>query len=41
MTHLASALGIAVPTASVAAKRGARMASENGYSLIELLNVKI
>ncbi len=31
MTHLASALGIAVPTASVAAKRGERMASENGY----------
>jgi len=41
MTHLASALGIAVSTASVAVKRGERMASENGYSLIELLNIEI
>jgi hypothetical protein len=41
MTHLVSALGIAVPTTSIAAKRGERMASENGHSLIELLNVKI
>lgn len=41
MTHLAAALGISVPTASVAAKRGARIAFENQYSLVELLNINI
>ena len=41
MTHLGATLGISVPTVSVAAKRGERIAFENKYSLIELLNINI
>jgi putative transposase len=41
MTQMATVLGISVPTASVAAKKGAEIASENRYLLIDLLNVKI
>ncbi len=41
MTELAAALGISVPTASVAAKSGKRIVAENRYSLPDLLNIKI
>jgi REP element-mobilizing transposase RayT len=41
LTHLAANLGISVPTASVAAKRGEQIAYENHYSLIDLLNVNM
>ncbi len=41
MTQMAAALGISLPTASVAAKKGAEIASENRYPLIDLLNIKI
>ena len=41
ITHLGATLGISVPTVSVAAKRGERIAFENKYSLIELLNINI
>lgn len=41
MTRLAATLGISVPAASVAAKRGRRIAADNGYSFSELLNINI
>ena len=41
MTRLAANLGISLPTASVAAKKGAQIVSENQYSLVDLLNVNI
>lgn len=41
LTRLAKTLGISLPTASVAAKRGERVVSENRYSLTALLNIKI
>jgi len=41
MTQLAANLGISLPTASVAAKKGAQIVSENQSSLTDLLNVNI
>jgi len=41
MTGLAAALGISVPTASVAAKMGEQIASEKQFVLADLLNIKI
>ncbi len=41
MTVVANALKISVSTASIAAKRGERIALERGYSLVDLLNIKI
>jgi hypothetical protein len=41
MTGVASALRIAVPTASVAAKKGEQIPLEEACSLIDLLNINI
>ena len=41
LTKISKALGISLPTASVAARRGERIVSENQYSLLELLKMNI
>ncbi len=41
MTDVGQRLNIAVPTASVAAKRGGRIVRDEGLLLSDLLNIKI
>ncbi|OEU65234.1 MAG: transposase [Desulfobacterales bacterium PC51MH44] len=41
LTYIAKILGISLPTASVAKRRGERIVFENQYSLLELLNINI
>ncbi len=41
MTYIAEHLKIAVPTVSVAVKKGSQIVAENGLILMELLNIKI
>jgi len=37
----ANALSLSAPTAGTAAKKGEQIALERGYSLVDLLNIKI
>jgi chromosomal replication initiation ATPase DnaA len=41
MTDVANRMKIAVPTVSVAAKKGGRIVEEEGLLLAEILNIKI
>jgi len=41
MTEVAARLNIAVPTVSVAVKKGAKIVSDEGLVLSEILNIKI